>query len=398
MTDHAPPPQGPATADHPSVVEMSALLDRELAARQVALTTAHLETCFGCRHELERLTWAQQAVAGAGDPAPPPGASDRAVVAALFVTSLSLVAQAARDSAGSEATPLTPAVWPPTGAVAAEPESVTEEPSPRGRVPIAAAPGARTMPRPPGGRTGRQHAGARRRHGGFAARAAVAVLLLGALGGGLAAVLRSNHTSRPSAGVAPTTRSRITARPATTGPTVNGGPSTTTLPRGRPIAGAAVGSLELQLRAETGPASCAEKVARHLENVNGVLFFANPPAARSAVIAAVRTGATTACVNVGPAFATLWSGNITHLSVTAAQPAPAATTNAGSIVDVVIDVDPSAISSVADMMQAENGHEAIEVIAQGADLGTAVIAKGPVVALPVTRSVAAFLARQLEVR
>jgi len=230
----------------------------------------------------------------------------------------------------------------------------------------------------------------RDRHARLAARAAVGVLVAGGLAGGLAAVLSSNHPAHsPSAGPASSTRPTVSAAPNR---------STTTVHHAAPFAGPAVGALTLQLRSELGSASCASKAARHLADVNGVLVVLNPPAAAPATLAVPGTSAVTpACVKVGPAFATLWSGNITHLSVRAVSGGPSSTTSAGAPVDVVIDVAVSPISSASSLSGAENRNETIDVVEQGIDVGTAVIGKGQVVILSVSRSIATFLTSRLRV-
>ncbi|HXY44059.1 MAG TPA: hypothetical protein VEH29_07715 [Acidimicrobiales bacterium] len=398
MSDYAPPPSPPGASEHPSVAELSALLDRELANGLVAVTTAHLETCGGCRHELERLMWARQAVASAGQPEPPPGASDRAVVAALFVTSLSLVAQAAREAAGSAEAPASPGLRPSVEPAASAPLPFSAPERPPAPVPIApiVAPSPPAMPPALSRGHGRCRAAAHGRHSRLAVRAAVAILALGALGGALAAVVSTNHPTPRTAGPVGTTTQKITGGSARLTPTTLMTPTTLTTPTTSRSRGATaspgVGALTLQLRPETGAASCG-KALRYLEDVNGNLEVVNPPATKSAVVA-VAGSAASRCLTVGPAFATLWSGNVTRVGVTPAQVAPSSGATSGAVVDIVVNIAPATLANSSGLNAARAGGEAIQVIAQGTDLGTAIISSGTAIAFQVSRSMATFLVRQ----
>jgi hypothetical protein len=419
MTDHSPSPPSTDELVHATVVELSSLIDGALVKGQAAATSAHATGCLDCRQELARLRSARDAIANASFPVAPAGAGDRAVVAALFVTSLSLVAQAARDS-GVAVEPQPPAadVPIPVESAAAAPVSSAALTaasaalaSPGGRTPSLAtgtpslATGTpslaggvhRALPSMERRRTDRRASVAsasaarqelERRRLRVVSMAAAIVLVLGGVGAGAAVLLSSHHhpvsalhsnttvTSSPSAG-----------HSATTVPVVNGG-----------SAGPAAVALSLQLRLKTAPASCT-KVSRHLENVHGVLVALNPKDSASVVAALPGSSPTATCATLGPAFGTLSSADITHLSI---QPVsgttPSSTTASGPPVDVVIAVAPSAFANATSLSAAEASGSTTEVLAQGADLGTAVVTNGTSVTLQVSSAVAIFLRENLPVR
>jgi hypothetical protein len=215
------------------------------------------------------------------------------------------------------------------------------------------------------------------------ARAAAVVLVLGALGGGLAVVLGSNPSAPSTAGP------QITSTTGVKG--IKGGPShtATTTASGGPVqAVPAVGALELQLRRETGPSSCTNVTPQRIATVNGTLKLLNPLATSSPIVRLPGpSGSTPKCVSVGPAFAILWSGNVTRISLLPST--------ASSTVDVVIDVAPSGLATAASLNGAEGSADAIEVVGQGMDIGTAVITNGAVITVPVNKSEASFLEKKL---
>src|ERR1019366_9146176 len=94
MTDHRLPPTAPDKPRHPSVIDLSALIDRAFGARKTATMDAHLEACLGCADQLSSLRAAKLALAGAGRPTAPAGAMDAAIV-----VSMASAAQAAREDA-----------------------------------------------------------------------------------------------------------------------------------------------------------------------------------------------------------------------------------------------------------------------------------------------------------
>jgi anti-sigma factor RsiW len=406
MTYHSQTTPESDDVAHATVVELSALIDGALAKGQAAAASAHVTDCPDCRQELTRLRSARDAVASASFPVAPAGAGDRAVVAALFVTSLSLVAQAARDSGVAiEAQPAAGAVALPPEASAPQPDSSTApalaaSPVPgfvAGRIPVLATGAHSAGPSVDRRRTDRrapvagasgsgQELGQRRIR--FVAAVAALVLVLGGIGAGVAALLSSSPHQASALDHHPTqTSAPSSPHSTTTVPVVNGG-----------NAGPAAVALSLQLRLDTGPASCA-KVSRHLENVHGVLVALNPRASSSAVSALPGSGPTATCATLGPAFATLSSADITHLSIQPVSGTPPSSANAsGTPVDVVIDVKPTAFTSSATLGAAERSGSTTEVLAQGADLGTAVVTNGTVVTLAVSSPVAKFLRENLPVR
>jgi hypothetical protein len=237
-----------------------------------------------------------------------------------------------------------------------------------------------------GGSGARQELGRRRLR--FVSLAAALVLVLGGIGAGVAVLLSSSHHQVTALGHHPTeTSSPSSGHSTTTLPVVNGG-----------NAGPAIVALSLQLRLDTGPASCT-KVSRHLQNVHGVLVALNPKGSASAVAALPGSGPTATCATLGPAFAAVSSADITHLSI---QPIsgtpPSSTTASGSPVNVVIDVAPTAFTNATTLGAAERSGSTTDVLAQGADLGTAVVTNGTVVTLVVSSAVAKFLRENLPVR
>lgn len=350
--------------EHPTSAQLSALLDGVLAGKQQAeelFWRVHTDACIACRRELEQLSSAREAIVAGGRPAAPRGARDRAVIAALFVTSLSLVAQAARDSSS------TIAAGPPPKAQAGGPHKQ------RRRRPLTGV--ASLHPRPV------VHAVPR------AARLVAVLVVLAAVAGGLFAVLSPQNQGKPSTAPPESTTQRSSAGSSTP-------PSSTTV-RTLGSLRPAIGVLALQLRREIGPVQCA-KAVRRIENIDGVFVALNPPPKRRATVAVPSPrGAATNCVTLGPAIATLWSGNIKAFSADALPVTQSSATGASPTVHVVIEVIPSALASAAAMHEAQSGNRAIAVVAQGADLGRATVADGPTLSLLVSPAVASFLAKQL---
>lgn len=333
MTDTTQPPT-PNSAAHPGLALLSGLVDDELAGEEVAVTRAHLLTCALCRRETEQLTTARTALASAPQPVAPPGSSDRAVAAALVITS-----PVAAEAAGKLA------------AIARE---------------------------TPTGRTG----GGRRRRG-VALRAAAALLLAGALGTGLVAVLRSDHSAGPlRAGPAETTSPKIAG--GTLGPS-------STVPQGG-FGGPVIGAFELQLRTVTGPASCT-KAVRHVATVGGVSVAVNPPAPERTVLRTAAGGPAT-CVAVGPAFATIWSGNVAAVSVGDVATPASSTAPAGAQAELVIRLAPGTLGGAA-LKTAETPGVSLAAVAAGSDIGGAHVGGGPVVTIQLSRAMALLVARGL---
>ena len=327
MTDTTQPPT-PNGAAHPGLARLSCLVDDALAAEEASATRAHLLTCPLCRLETNRLTAARAAVATAPRPVAPAGSSDRAVAAALSITS-------------------------PRGAEAGVTRSTAGGARWRGAVPLHTR--------------------------GVALRAAAAVLLAGALAAGLVAVLRSDHAAGP-----------LRAGPAeTTSPKITGGtraPSST-LPYGG-VGGPVVGVFQLQLRRQVGAASCT-KVARHVATVGGV----NPPAGEGAVMRAAG-GRPSTCVALGPAFATIWSGNVATVSVRDVTTPASATTPGGTQADVVIRLMAGTLGPAA-LKTAETPGVTLAAVASGSDLGSGRVSSGQVVTIRLSRPTALLVAREL---
>jgi len=405
---------GPATSDndsigphrygHPSVLELSWFLDDFLSHPEGAWAATHLSTCGPCRRELDELKSARHAIAGAGFPLATLAARDVAVVTALSFTpravreletlALSPLDEPATPSfaaGGAEKAPAEihiikrrpatpagfrtePAVLAGLGRTASEATTVGSMRTPRPSVPPNVV---------------RRH-----RRVGVAARAAVGVVILGALGGTLLAVVPSHHrplsATNTTAARVTTTSSHVAILPSRSTPT--------TVPKAGTAPAPPASALALQLRPQLGSASCT-KLVRHLESVNGVLVVTNPPATDAAVMATPQsTAQAPSCINVGSAFATAWSGDVTHVSIApagSASTSSSSSASSGPAYDVVIEVSPGAVTDAKDLSRAEAGLATTAVIAQGIDLGTATLAKGPVITLLVSQSVATFLNQQL---
>jgi len=375
--------------EHPSAPELSAFVDGLLSARQTAVTSAHLEACLGCAHELSLLRSAREVLLQRGRPVPPAGAEDSAVVAAM-----ASVARAARDAAQPGALPITTAAATP----ASSPESSAARPEarPAGDVsarrgqpaPAGSVKAAPWMPQSWDAEQSKRRALARHRQLRVATRAAVVVLILGALGGAGYAVAHS-YAGRSGASSAATSMVAGSPHYGTTGTGPNSTQPSST------VVQPPIGTFALQLRGEIGPAPCS-RVASHVDEVNGELIVVNPPAGQSAVMALPSAaGQPGTCVSVGPAFATAWSGDVSKVTVTPTAASPPATAAAGPVVDVTIGLKSGAVSDEARFQAAVGGRLTVEVIGRGTDYGTAVVEAGQVFVLRVSKSVVTFLTEQL---
>jgi hypothetical protein len=256
MTDEPRPPFIPDGSDHPSIVDLSLLVDGVLPEPQLGAVDLHLRRCDRCRGDLAQLSSARAALAGASHPVAPAGAADRAVAAAMSVT-------------------LLPGAGAADRAVAAA-------------MSVTSLPGVADEARAP--------AAAHRRYV-LARQAAAAVIIAGGVGAGVVALVRSDHRGGTA-----------TAGPAQTTSPADGGKNmspTSTVHNG-PYGGPVAGGVVLQLRAEIGPDSCAQTGAR------GRLGGASPPAAEEVTVAGAG-GAS--CILLGPAFAVVSSSNVTHVSL-----------------------------------------------------------------------------------
>jgi hypothetical protein len=256
MTDEPRPPFIPDGSDHPSIVDLSLLVDGVLPEPQLGAVDLHLRRCERCRDDLAQLSSARAALAGASHPVAPAGAADRAVAAAMSVT-------------------LLPGAGAADRAVAAA-------------MSVTSLPGVADEARAP--------AAAHRRYV-LARQAAAAVIIAGGVGAGVVALVRSDHRGGTA-----------TAGPAQTTSPADGGKNmspTSTVHNG-PYGGPVAGGVVLQLRAEIGPDSCAQTGAR------GRLGGASPPAAEEVTVAGAG-GAS--CILLGPAFAVVSSSNVTHVSL-----------------------------------------------------------------------------------
>ena len=192
----------------------------------------------------------------------------------------------------------------------------------------------------------------------LARQAAAAVIIAGAVGAGIVALARSDQKVRTT-----------TAGPAqSTLPGIGG--TTHDGPYGGPVAGTPV----LQLRREIRPVSCGRAGGR------GQLDGASPSPAKDAVVAA--TGSGRGCILLGPAFATLSSANVTHVSLH---------DDASGTVAVSIRASTSAVTSAGALDSAASSGSAIALGGGGVDLGHAVIGKGPTIHVIVSRAVAETL-------
>ena len=256
MTDEPRPPFIPDGSDHPSIVDLSLLVDGVLPEPQLGAVDLHLRRCERCRGDLAQRRSARAALAGASHPVAPAGAADRAVAAAMSVT-------------------LLPGAGAADRAVAAA-------------MSVTSLPGVADEARAP--------AAAHRRYV-LARQAAAAVIIAGGVGAGVVALVRSDHRGGTA-----------TAGPAQTTSPADGGKNmspTSTVHNG-PYGGPVAGGVVLQLRAEIGPDSCAQTGAR------GRLGGASPPAAEEVTVAGAG-GAS--CILLGPAFAVVSSSNVTHVSL-----------------------------------------------------------------------------------
>jgi hypothetical protein len=256
MTDEPRPPFIPDGSDHPSIVDLSLLVDGVLPEPQLGAVDLHLRRCERCRDDLAQLSSARAALAGASHPVAPAGAADRAVAAAMSVTLLPGAGAADRAVAAAMSVTLLPGV------------------ADEARAPAAA-----------------------HRRYVLARQAAAAVIIAGGVGAGVVALVRSDHRGGTA-----------TAGPAQTTSPADGGKNmspTSTVHNG-PYGGPVAGGVVLQLRAEIGPDSCAQTGAR------GRLGGASPPAAEEVTVAGAG-GAS--CILLGPAFAVVSSSNVTHVSL-----------------------------------------------------------------------------------
>jgi hypothetical protein len=339
------------TDDHPAIEELSAFLDNELTIHETTAMRDHVDACLQCSRELERLETGRRALSAAGLPIAPAGAMESAVSAALLSAAL---ASAAPASPGER-----PAST--TGQAAADDDALVA-------VDTQSA----------------KRRASRYRHHQLVAKAAAAVLIVGAVGGGIYGLIRAddNSSSSASAGRA--------AFPAQRGVL----PSPKSTPASRPPLGAFV----LQLRTSTGRAPCSKALQPEVESIGGTRVVVDPPAADAAVMyVPAAAGQAKTCIGVAPAFVSLWSADISQVTIepVAGPRVPASTPAAGPAVDLVVALAPAAITDSSTLEKALKGELTVEAIAQGVDLGTAKVTKGPVATLTVSRSAAASLRDRL---
>ncbi len=372
---------GPEASEHPDEVELSVLLDSASPPERAQILRSHLDGCQACERRVDRFRAARGAISATGLPLAPRGARDRAVVAAAFITSLSSVAKVARDitypSGKPAARERVSAVGAPGTASSGAPAA-----SMSGSAADDDVPGVTR--RSPPGRAGRAPARTR----GVTSLLVFGAVMLAALGGGLVVSLGQGRTAKPSAGASGQSAGHHAAQAPPSSPPTRVRTVTQESP------GPALGALVLQLRPQMGAAGCA-RALRRLESVNGVFAVLNPPPSKSTVVGSPPiTGRSTGCVRLGPSFAALWSGDVEHLALDA-SPANDTATRVGPAVAVVIDVTSSAVTRPSALKRAEHARRVIDVVAEGADVGTAEIGRGSRITLHVTRSVAAFVLRHL---
>jgi hypothetical protein len=328
------------TDDHPAHQELSALLDDEVAIHETTAMRDHLAACLRCSRELERLETGRRALSAAGLPIAPAGAMESAVSAAL-----------------ASAAPASPRERPAqsTGLARADDEALV----------------AFEL------LSEKRHASRRYRHHQLVSKAAIAVLILGAVGGGIYGMIRMDRSQSASA-----ERSGFPPQNALGSPK-----STASQPP--PLR-----AFVLQLRASTGSAPCAKAFRPEVESIGGTPVVVDPPAAKGAVMQApAAVGRVKTCIGVGPAFASLWSADVSRVTIERASGpgVPAA----GPAFDIALALAPTAVTDSPALEQALKGELIVEAIEQGVDLGTATVTKGPVATLTVTHSVATFLRNRL---
>jgi len=339
-------------AAHPDTEKLSAYLDRALTLHETTGVTHHLGECPACSRRLGLLRTARRVLSSAGHPRPPSGARESAVAAAL----------ASVDLAGAEK----------EGAfdreLAAASDAVVDVPA--GRQPRAGS---------------RRRAIRRQRHAEALTRAAVIVLCLGAVGGGLYGVIRSSHGGTSASAMREASLGKAAHNAAGTSHpkgAVNPNELVKQPPRG---------TLALELRPRTGPAPCSE-LRRQTLSVEGSPVVVNPAAGKAAVMQVpIAAGQPRTCIGVGPAFAIAWSADVSQVTIRAISGSGTPAGGAVSTVDLAVALAPDAVTEPAILQEALKGMLTVEVIAQGVDLGTATITKGPVVTFAVSRLLATFL-------
>jgi hypothetical protein len=232
----------------------------------------------------------------------------------------------------------------------------------------------------------KQRAIQRHRRIRVSARAAAAVLVIGLLGGGVYAALGSRGSPSDSAG-----RSSATATSALhAGPAKSTTTTTTVPPPTTTVAQPPPGAFSLQLRSITGAASCSLKTKLGVVFNNGTLELVNPSASKVAVMQVPNSDA---CIAVGPAFATPWSGNVTGVSVQAITGSGAPPSS--SSVHLVLGLKPGAVDDATTLDEAVAGKLTVAVLGQGTDYGTAVVTKHLIVTLTVSPLLATLVREQL---
>jgi hypothetical protein len=93
-------------------------------------------------------------------------------------------------------------------------------------------------------------------------------------------------------------------------------------------------------------------------------------------------------------LAALWSGDVKHVAFDR-SPVRGPSPRVGSTVAVVIQATRFAVTRPSALKRARHARRAIDVVAEGADVGTAGIGPGSRITLHVTRSMAAFVLSHL---
>ena len=129
-------------------------------------------------------------------------------------------------------------------------------------------------------------------------------------------------------------------------------------------------------------------VGHHVARLNGSVIPVNPPADHAAIVSlASVAGRPTACVAVGLVFATVWSGDVSKVTV--------GPSGAGGKVDATIALAADAVSNQLRFDAGVAGHFMVAVIVRGSEFGTAVLKTGQIVVLSVAKSFATYIAQHL---
>lgn len=218
------------------------------------------------------------------------------------------------------------------------------------------------------------------------------MLVLGLIGAGVYGLTRPGTTTSSAS------KGTVALVPATHHAATSLAP-TTTLPSARPtVKPPPAGALALQLRPVTRAAGCSNVGKRKFVSIDGSLVAVNPATAKPTVMQVPTvSGQPNTCIAVGPAFATAWSGDVTDVAVQAiaGTTVPTATTATGAPVHLVFYLGSGAVNDPTTLSEAMDAKVSVVVIAQGVDIGTAVVTKRSFVTITAAPLVATFIREQL---